>query len=100
MANICDIHKNTLGKAIKDFTDFSAETFDISGKVDTNNPIYKFYEKDLGRYLTSKYGAKTVVDKQGVKWYEVDVKKDWAKLPVEAFGVLPLIPQRKEKGGK
>ena len=62
-----------------------AETFDISGKVDTNNPIYKFYEKDLGRYLTNKYGAKVVTDKQGVKWYEIDVKPEQAKQPVQAF---------------
>lgn len=62
------------------------ETFDISGKVDTSNPIYKFYEKDLGRYLVNKYGAKTVVDPQGVKWYEVDIKKEYKDMPVEAFG--------------
>ena len=36
------------------------ETFDISGKVDINNPIYKFYEKDLGKYLKSKYSAKEI----------------------------------------
>lgn len=61
------------------------ETFDISGKVDTNNPIYKFYEKDLGRYLKSKYGAETVTDKQGVTWYEVPVSQEMAGKPVEAF---------------
>jgi hypothetical protein len=61
------------------------ETFDISGKVDTNNPIYKFYEKDLGRYLTNKYGAKVVTDPKGVKWYEVNVKPEEAKKPVTAF---------------
>ncbi len=62
------------------------EQFDISGKVDTNNPIYKFYEKDLGKYLTSKYGAKQITDHQGVKWYEINIKPEWAKEPVEAFG--------------
>lgn len=61
------------------------ETFDISGKVDTNNPIYKFYEKDLSRYLTSKHDAKLVTDKQGVSWYEVPVKKEAADQPVQAF---------------
>jgi hypothetical protein len=69
----------------------SAEQFDISGKVDTSNPIYKFYEKDLGRYLTSKYKAKVITDKQGVKWYEIDVKPEYKKMPVEAFGLLPFL---------
>lgn len=62
------------------------EQFDISGKVDTNNPIYKFYEKDLGRYLKSKFNAKQITDPQGVNWFEVDVKPEWANKPVEAFG--------------
>lgn len=62
------------------------ETFDISGKVDTNNPIYKFYEKDLGKYLTSKYNAKLVTDNKGVKWYEVDIKPEH-KGAVEAFKI-------------
>jgi hypothetical protein len=62
-----------------------SETFDISGKVDSNNPIYKFYEKDLGKYLTSKYGAKIITDSQGVKWFELDVKPGVANKPVMAF---------------
>lgn len=61
------------------------ETFDISGKVDTKNPIYRFYEKTLGRYLASKYGAKIITDKQGVSWYELNVPKEAAKKPVTAF---------------
>jgi hypothetical protein len=64
-----------------------SETFDISGKVDTNNPIYKFYEKDLGRYLSSKYGAKTITDENGVKWYEVAIDKKKHGVPVEAFAI-------------
>lgn len=51
-----------------------SETFDISGKIDTNNPIYKFYEKEVGRYLKNKYDAKLVTDDKGVSWYQVDVK--------------------------
>lgn len=64
-----------------------AETFDISGKVDTNSPIYRFYEKDLGKYLTNKLQAKRVKDERGVEWWEVNVSKVAAKAPVEAFGV-------------
>lgn len=64
---------------------FLAETFDISGKVDESNPIYKFYEKELGRYLKNKYNAEIVTDKQGVQWFEVTIKPEH-KGPVEAFG--------------
>ena len=64
-----------------------AETFDISGKVDTNNPIYRFYEKDLGRYLKNNYNAVPVTDDKGVTWYEVPIEKGMAKLPVPAFNV-------------
>ena len=66
--------------------DESAEQFDISGKVDTNNPIYRFYEKDVQKYL-SKFGGEKIVDDKGVAWIEVPVKKEWAKMPVEAFGL-------------
>lgn len=63
------------------------EQFDISGKVDTSNPIYKFYEKEVGKYLKNKYGATLITDPQGVQWWEVNVKPEHKKLPVEAFGV-------------
>lgn len=67
------------------------EQFDISGKVDTNSPIYKFYEKDLGRYLKNKYNAKIVTDSQGVTWFEVALNPEMYTGKVEAF-------LRKEKG--
>lgn len=65
----------------------NAETFDISGKVDTENPIYRFYEKEVGRYLVNKYGAKRIKDAQGVEWWELPVKKELRNAPVEAYGV-------------
>ncbi len=61
------------------------ETFDISGKVDTSNPIYKFYEKELGRYLTNKHSATRITDAQGVSWYEVPISKEMAGKPITAF---------------
>jgi len=71
------------------------ETFDISGKVDTENPIFKFYEKTVAKYLTNKYGGKVVTDPQGVKWVEIDVKPEYKGLPVEAFGLgaIPMLDQ-------
>lgn len=66
------------------------ETFDISGKVDTENPIYKFYEKDVGKYLKNNYDAKLITDPQGVSWWEVDVKPEAAKKAVLAFGKINI----------
>lgn len=84
---ITDKKSDLYRSAVKDM-----ESFDISGKVDTENPIYKFYEKTVGKYLTNKYGAKRIKDAQGVEWYEMNVDKKQSKMPVEAFGALPLVP--------
>lgn len=69
-----------------DILDKRTETFDISGKVDETNPIYKFYEKDIGKFLQSKFGAKRITDAQGVDWWEADVAGDTADKAVPAFG--------------
>ena len=68
-----------------------AETFDISGKVDTSNPIYKFYEKDVQKFL-NKFGGKRVTDDRGVEWIEIPVKKEQAKEPVLAHGFIGQKP--------
>jgi len=67
------------------------ESFDISGKVDTNNPIYKFYEKDVQKYL-NKFGGKRIVDDKGVSWIEIPITKEQGKAPVEAFGKIKANP--------
>lgn len=73
---------------------------DISGKVDTNNPIYKFYEKDVQKYL-NKFGGKRVTDSKGVDWIEVPIKKEMKKIPIEAFAFAPIglmgLPKNKDK---
>lgn len=61
------------------------ETFDISGKVDTNNPIYRFYEKEVGRYLAKNYNAQKITDSKGVSWWEVNVSKDKGEEAVTAY---------------
>ena len=74
------------------------ETFDISGKVDTNNPIYKFYEKDVQKYL-NKFGGKRIVDDKGVSWVEVPIKKEMGRMAVEAYGAVAGIePEYDEEG--
>lgn len=71
------------------------EMFDISGEIDTNNPIYRFYEKDLARYLKNNYDAVHVTDDKGVTWMEVPVDPMYAELPVPAFNKKPedMTPQ-------
>ena len=50
------------------------------------NPIYKFYEKDVQKYLNKKYNAKRITDEQGVEWIEVDITPAMKNKPIEAFG--------------
>jgi hypothetical protein len=74
------------------------EEFDISGKVDQNNPIYKFYEKEVSKYLVNKFGAKRIKDERGVEWNEVTITKEMKGKPVEAFGVVSGVEQDPETG--
>ncbi len=90
-----DVFDNTGKKSIGELPEHNKETFDISGKVDTNNPIYKFYEKDMGKYLKSKYNAVPITDNNGVTWYQVDIKPEYKEQPVLAFGKtkVGLLPK-------
>ena len=98
---LADLSKAKREKFIQDQVEAFTEQFDISGKVDTSNPIYRFYEKTVGKYLKNKFGATLITDPQGVSWWEVLIEKAIKDLPVEAFGVgaLPFIPslQKEEK---
>ena len=84
------LSERAINQTTKEIAERAKESFDISGKVDTNNPIYRFYEKEVGKYLTNKYGAKMITDPQGVKWWEVSVKPEMKKMPIEALGMLPF----------
>lgn len=92
-------YKSALSKYIKENKNL-IEEFSIAEKVDTNNPIYKFYEKELGKYLKNKYKAQRITDKQGVSWWEVNVDKSEANKPVTAFkkgkGELDITPKEAE----
>jgi len=68
------------------FVEELSEEFDTSGKIDTSNPIYKFYEKDVSKYLKRIHPEmKLVTDPQGVTWFEIKPKLEEAKAPVYAF---------------
>jgi hypothetical protein len=86
--NVGSINPNTehlYGKIGKSYyLKTRSESFDISGKVDTENPIYRFYEKTIGQYL-KRFGAEKVTDKQGVSWWQMKVDPAAAEKPVTAF---------------
>lgn len=83
-AGITKITKGDI-EYIAEMSSHRIETFDISGKVDQNNPIYKFYDKEVRKFL-NKFGGKEIVDDKGVKWIEIPITKEQAKEPVQAFG--------------
>jgi hypothetical protein len=68
------------------------EQFDISGKVDTSNPIYKFYEKDVQKFINKNYDVEKFTDDNGVSWFKLKVKPEYAKEPVQAFGAILKNP--------
>lgn len=88
MNKICSKYSETLGKYFNELSKSNniSETFDISGKIDKNNPIFRFYQDTLGKYLKNRYGATEITDKNGVKWYEVDINPKMKNEPVLAFG--------------
>jgi hypothetical protein len=63
----------------------TAETFDISGRADTSNPIYRFYEREVSKHITGKFGARRVKDACGVEWWEIEIDRQLAGRPVFAF---------------
>ena len=68
--------------------------------VDITDPIYKFYEDTIGKYLKSKFGAKEITDAQGVKWNEIKITKDMGTTPVNAFGDRIIIKKEPVKPAK
>ena len=81
---------------LSDVPESAKETFDISGKIDTSNPIYKFYEKDLQKYVKNNFKAERIKDDKGVEWLEVDLDKNKNYIP-QAFGFLPFFGLGKKK---
>uniref|UniRef100_A0A6M3ILB2 Putative methyltransferase n=1 Tax=viral metagenome TaxID=1070528 RepID=A0A6M3ILB2_9ZZZZ len=90
--NLLKVKWGNIKKVPKDEIVGFTETFDISGKIDITDPIYKFYENNIQKYLKKIYPEmKQITDPQGVKWWQIDIKPEMAKAPIEAFGVLPFI---------
>ena len=98
MPNICSKYSETLGKYFKEqqrANNFLAETFDISGKVDTQHFVYKLNEEAIpkeARKMGLIVEGKIKLDNG--EWWKIDVPKEMATKPVTAFGktfASPLI---------
>ena len=65
------------------------EQFDISGEIDQSNPIYRFYDSEVGQYLRKNYGAQKITDPQGVTWWELNVPQGAAEILMPSFRTAP-----------
>lgn len=69
----------------------SKETFDISGEVDVENPIYRFYENEMQRYLRKiRPDLARITDEKGVEWFETQIDATDKVTPVLAFQRTPF----------
>jgi len=83
-----DFLKNT---KVKDLLDSSSESFNLSLTVDATDPIYKFYETTVQKYLKKiKPEMKQITDAQGVEWFEILITKADATSPVDAFSKFAI----------
>lgn len=64
-------------------TRFTAMHFNLNNTA--SKAIHKFYETDVKNYLVSRYGAKEIIDAEGVTWIEVALTPEMANTPIEAF---------------
>jgi len=63
------------------------ESYDINAKVDAENPIYKFYESELHKYLERiRPDLKTITDEYGNTWFETKITPKDKVQAVQAFG--------------
>lgn len=59
--------------------------------------VGKVVKENWGKFLKNKFGAKQVTDSQGNTWYEVDIKPEYKRMPIEAFGAGLLQIQPNEE---
>jgi len=78
------------------------ESFDISGKVDTQHFVYKLNEEAIPREAR-KLGLNVTgkIEKDNGTWWRIEIPRERARLPVEAFGafggIMPTIPKINEE---
>jgi len=80
--------ESDIDEAIKEMQEetVGSEGFSVHpGAVNIGSPIYRFYEKTIGKFVKNKYNAQRVTDERGIEWWEIDVKESYGKDPVQAF---------------
>lgn len=88
---IDEIHDVSQDDVVKNYNDFSeldgmTEDFDVSGRPDVNNPIYKYYESELYKYLRKiRPDLQRITDENGVEWFETEITAKDKTEPVVAF---------------
>lgn len=66
--------KEALSEPIKKRIESFSETFDISGLLDTSNPIYVFYESTLAKYLKRiRPNLRIITDAANTTWREITI---------------------------
>ena len=87
-ASVSDDNGNVLEKFIKRAKENGHdETFDISGKVDAQHFVYKLNESAIpkeARRLGLQVEKVTGIDNGD--WWQIQIPKERAKMPIEAFG--------------
>ena len=87
-AKMTERHEDRFSDSIFDDAEMLNMPPGVTEGIDTHHTVYKFYEQQVGKYLTKSWGAKRINDKQGVEWWEISVPKQTKDKPIEAFGVV------------
>ena len=93
-----DLNPKEQAEFLKGRLEAFTETFDISGKVDTQHFVYKLNEEAIPREAR-KMGLEVegkIKEGRGEYW-KIKIGKERARMPVEAFGVFPLAFTPKKK---
>ena len=82
------------------FEDIQPEIIDLPQKTQSNFPKQNLvFEEavfpDSPSFLETF--VQRITDPQGVSWIEVPIDKANAKLPIEAFGAVPFLPQQEQE---
>jgi len=70
----------------------SKETFDISGKVDTQHFVYKLNEEAIPREARKMgLNVEGKINVDNGDWWKIKIPPERAGMPIEAFGAIPLM---------
>jgi len=86
-----EYHPTSFENISKFIEDSYKETFDISGKVDTQHFVYKLNEEAIPREARKMgLGVEGKVKVDSGDWWKINIPKERGKMPVEAFAGLGI----------